>query len=268
MATAKKPTRKRVVKKAVVREPFWTRTRNWFTNVDGRTYERISFILIILVLLLVATCNIKKKDRIISTQTGQLDSLRDANGNAHTRGEIAVVSAEEMNRITDSIAKVIGTKPKTIYRYITTTAGIDKTVTGTRSIITVYDTVYVHDTMKLVPRNAFFVDFHDPKNPNWLSIQGIVPSNPQTFKVGLQAKLTYTDYYKKTGFLGLGAKKYYTDIGTDNPYITFTGGTTIQREPKATWKIRPGVGVGLNYNPLTKNFSYGVQAGVYLFKSK
>lgn len=263
---ARQPTPRKAV---IVDRSFFQRIGDWFRNLDRNDYERITLITLILVLLLVFTCNHKRQEKQITQSELEAKNWRDKYGNAHSTATQQVLTPEESKRIYDSIADVLDIPPRVITRYVTTDAGIDTVIVADRQVVTVHDTVWKDGVPVVTDRKVFDINYTDPTNPNWLSIKGQVPSNPQTFDVKLNAKLNFTEYSKRTGFLGIfGKKQYYTDIGTDNPYINITNGKSYLTDKKATLKVRPGIGIGLNYNPFTKELSPGVQAGIYLFKSK
>src|SRR6476469_2467175 len=133
---AKQPTR--VVKKltprkaVVVDRTFFQRIGYWFRNLDRNDYERITLIALILVLVLVFTCNHKKQEAKIAQTELEAKNWKDKYGNAHSTATQQVITPEESKRIYDSIADVLDVPPRVITRYVTTDAGIDTVIVADR----------------------------------------------------------------------------------------------------------------------------------------
>lgn len=243
---------------------FFIDLKERFSNITKRQYVIVSFVAIILLFLLVFAYTFKKKNQELAEKDKQFKTWVDKNGNSHVKTEIAPVSKEERQRVYDSIARILNQKPRTIIYYTQAAASVDTNLIIKRHSFVTHDTVrladgsiVVHDTLR------YKLDYQDK---DYLKVSGIVPQDPQRLDVKLNANLTFTKYFKKKWFLG--PKTYFTDVGTDNPYITFTGSKSFETTPSPTWKIRPGIGVGVGYNPFTQKISPEVQAGIYLFRSK
>ncbi len=229
------------------------------------TKERLVYITIIILLLLFTTLNNTEKNQIISKEQAKAKVWKDKYGNEHATVEELIVNNLEMNFIVDSISKVLKIKPKQVTSYVKAKASIDTTITLQKpDTVLKIDTVTLDDgSTRLDTTIQYKLSFRDS---TFLSIEGVVPESPQTLKVKAEAKISVTDYWKRKWFLG--KKTFYTDITTNNPYIHLDGAQSVKREPKPTLKIRPAIGFGGTYTPLSQKIYFGPQAGIYLFLSK
>lgn len=211
----------------------------------------------------ISTCNKRNqalKDLAAAKQ--EVKYWKDESGNAHATIKKVMYEKEQMKSEVDSIAKVLKIKPKKIIQYVQATAKIDTIIKPEYTTVVIKDTIKIGDTTRVDSTIGYKLDYRDSV---FLSIKGVVPSK-EGLQVKAQATLSVTDYWKRKWFLG--KKKYYFDIGTDNPYITFTNAKSLTLRPPPKLRIRPGIGVGINYNQTTHKLSPGFQFGIYLFRSR
>jgi hypothetical protein len=173
----------------------------------------------------------------------------DAGGTTHTEKKVAVADISTIKasyeRTIDSLKQVLKIKDKQLVDLLS----VGTTTTG--KFKPTIDTVYIDS----VP--SVSVSYTD----KWLSIFGLV-GNDEEWKYTYSDSLTFTTYYKKTGFLKLG-RSLMLDGFSSNPNTQIEGITAIKinrSKPKkfsigfnvsyafdgTNWK--PVAGVGLNYN--------------------
>lgn len=230
------------------------------------TRERIATFVVILALLVGLYLNNAQKTAQLDQKQAEISYYRDAAGNSHARIEQLVLSVSQMKAVTDSIAGVLKIKPSQINRYVTISAAIDTVVKPQYIPVIVHDTVRVGDTVRIDSLPGYKIDF---KDSSFLSIQGTVPSK-EGLRVSLKAGLSFTEYSKRGKVLGLplGPKQTFIDVGTNNPYLTFSRAASYKVADKRVLRLSPGVGVGLNYNPFIYRLQPGLQAGLYLTYSR
>lgn len=241
-------------------------------NIQRYAKPWVLFGLLIVIFLLVDSCNRKKRDREISELKKEVQYWKDESGNAHAKLQESLLTQEDMREKVDSIAKVLNIKPKQVTRYVKVGLGVDTTVTAK---VTPKVDPKKNDTIPcpeggsvVVEKPTYLLEYSDS---TFLRIKATVPSDPQQIEVGLNANLTFTNYYKRKKVLGIipvGKKVEYIDIGTDNPYIKITNAEAARIIPKPKLKVRAGIGFGLTYDPWSKTINPGIQMGLYLIRSK
>lgn len=187
---------------------------------------------------------------------------QDESGNAHARLKKVEYEKKEMKKQVDSIAAVLKIKPKTIKSYIQADAKIDTVLKPEYIPVYITDTIQIGDSIRIDSILAYQLDYQDSV---WLSIKGTVPSK-SGLQVSLQTKISVTEFYKKKWFLG--KKHHYIDIGVDNPYIKLSNAQSYHLKPPARLRIRPGIGLGVTYDPINQRFVPGIQGGIYIFRSR
>lgn len=215
----------------------------------------------ILVFLYLDSCSRQKANRELAAAKGEATYWKDQFGNEHVRLSETILALKDMRKEVDSIAKVLKIKPKTITRYIKTNLGIDTVLVGT------VDTVYQKDTITKKVDTLYELDYRDS---NFISVHARVPTKPQYIKIGVNADLAITDFYKRRKILGLriGKKDGYTDIGTNNPYIKISNAESIRKQLTPKLRLKTGFGIGATYDPFTRSIHPGIQIGVYLIRSR
>jgi hypothetical protein len=117
-------------------------------------------------------------------------------------------------------------------------------------------------------KRVYRLDFVDS---SFIQIHAIVPQEPQNIYIGINAEIGVTEYWERTHkFLGIkyGKKTYHTDLSTNNPYIKISNAKSVKMAPKPHLELKTGIGVGVNYDPISKTFHPGVQIGLYLIRSR
>lgn len=231
------------------------------------TSDRLLLFAIILVLLFVATCHRKKKDPQ-TIVTPEAVNWRDKYNNEHAKVVLLSLEKGEMSKKVDSLAKILKIKPKQVTKYVKADVKIDTIVTARLDTITKTDTI----TGKV--DTLYSLNFMDSstfeKNKKFIEIQATVPSNPQKIRIAVWADIVVADYWERKKILGMsiGRKVYYTDIGTDNPYIQITNAQSARSKDQPRLRLKTGLGVGVNYDPFTHRLSPGIQLGIYLIRTR
>ena len=180
-----------------------------------------------------------------SDSTNNVLKLRtDENGKLH--GQVATYEIERKVFIAthqayvDSIAKQAGFKVRNLTSITTTGTStsqhIHMPIDDTYNVINIpSDTGVVHDTIK---STAFKYD------DRWLTMTGTLDSCSVSIDYVLRDSLTLTGGMKGTGFLGLGKKKAYVDIKSENPHTQITSLKTVDlKDIKVKpWSVGPYVG--------------------------
>jgi hypothetical protein len=217
----------------------------------------------IAILSWIQTCNIKNEALARLERTNQqVIYWKDQSGNAHATLKKVQREKSQIKKEVDSIAAVLKIKPKTITSYIEADAKVDTIIKPEYTTTTIHDTVRIDGGFRIDTILAYKVDYQDSV---WLSIKGTVPSK-DGLKVTLQAKISVTEFWQRKWFLG--KKNHYIDITTDNPYITLSNAKSLHLRPSPRFRVRPGIGVGVTYDPISRTYTPGLQAGVYIFFSR
>lgn len=230
-----------------------------------RNLLRIGFFAFLLIAILSWFQTCKKKNEALAKleqSEKQVIYWKDESGNTHATLKKVQYEKAQMRKQVDSIAEVLKIKPKQITTYIEADAKIDTVIKPVYTTTYLRDTIKVGDSIRVDSIIAYKLDFKDSV---WLSIKGTVPSK-DGLQVTLQAKISVTEFYTKKWFLG--RKTGYFDITTDNPYINLTNAKSLTLRPSPKFRIRPGIGVGITYDPIKKTYNPGIQAGFYLFFSR
>lgn len=227
------------------------------------TYDRILLFGIILLILLVSTCNKRKRNEALKGEQESAQIWSDMFGNEHAKVKQLTQEKEDMKRQVDSIAEVLKIKPKTITKYVKAKAKIDTTVKGSPGEVIIYDTIWADDgSFRIDTVKEKTLDFVDTsKVPSPLEIH----AKGDSLSVKVDIDLSVVDYYKRTRVLGLriGKKVHYTDIGTNNPYVKFNGAESYKKVEKPPLKLRTGFGLGLSFNPITGKVTPGITIGAF-----
>jgi hypothetical protein len=226
------------------------------------TRERLIWASLVLFLLLgLYLTRSQDREKLLSAQA-TLQTYKDQNGLSHARIEVLEASQKELSQQADSLSHLIGIRPKTLAQYIKGDLRIDTLIKPQYEKILVHDTTRVGDTLYTDSTTRYKIHFQDS---SFLSLEGTVPSK-EGLQITLGAQAQVITYYKKSGWFG--PRQLVADLSTNNPYLKITNAQAYVLKPPAKLRIRPGLGIGLNYNPLTHTLSPGVQAGLYLFKSR
>lgn len=223
--------------------------------------NKLPWVLIVLLLILFAriqSCQTSRADKRLKEQQDSTKYWTDKYGNAHAELQEIILEKEQMKKQVDSISEVLKIKPKQVIKYIKADL-IVNTV-----LVTDVDTVKITDTAG-VGTIVYDIKYRDS---TFLSLEGRVPSNPQKFKIGLNAQITYTEYWKRKKILGLkiGSKERFIDLGTNNPYVTLDNAKAYKLKPDRKLKVKTGIGIGVTVNPITGKILPGVQFGIFLTK--
>jgi hypothetical protein len=221
--------------------------------VIGRNVLAVIILLAIILILVDVKCGKKEP----AEQSKKVEKIKatppkryvDDGGTTHTekpvaQADISTIKASYQKMI-DSLKQVLKIKDKQIVDLLS----VGTTTTG--KFKPTIDTFYIDS----VPNVS--VSYTD----KWLSIFGLV-GNDEEWKYTYSDSLTFTTYYKHTGFLKLG-RTLMLDGFSSNPNTQIDGLTSIKinrNKPKKfalgfnisyafdgkIWK--PVAGVGLNYN--------------------
>jgi len=228
------------------------------------TYDRVLLFAIILLILLISTCNKWKGKKALDEAKKEAVTWKDKYGNEHVQVEQLVLDKEKMKEEVDSIAKVLEIKPKTITKYVKTKARIDTIVRAEVREVPKFDTVWLADGSfrvdTITERSLDFVD--RTRNPPPLEIH----AKGDSIDVKVNMDLNVVDYDKRAKILGLriGKKHHYTDISTNNPYVKFDGAQVYKKVERPPLKLRTGFGLGLSFNPVTGKVTPGIVIGAFL----
>lgn len=233
--------------------------------------ERLLYRAVILIALIVAVLSMKRcndvKEEAESSKAmtevlqGKYDKetkfWRDKAGNEHATAERVQLEKEHLLSLTEELTKQLKVKPKQIESVttITTATLIDQPLVTKDVYYSFVDST--GDTIQQLTSKEFsFVD------TPWVDIHGeVCIANDSTCKdsihIELRDTLIQVDYWKRTGFLGLGQKKHYVDISNRNPHIHITGIRQLElatQEPKVL--IAPFVGFGWGSNNVINRNPY------------
>lgn len=194
--------------------------------------------------------------------TGQVTSYKDENGKLHGKVEVLTGDKDAYTALyqhsLDSIAKVIGVKPKNITGVIQT--GIkDSGHINTKKVDTVQVYVKGKDG-KVDTVEAYDISYND----TWISFKANLNSGNFTADYTIRDSLTYTEYFKRKGFLGLGKKVNYLDVTATNPNISFTSMKSIVLTNEKPNRLSIGPYIG--YDVFSRRISGGISIQYALFR--
>lgn len=232
-----------------------------FLNKIKNYVPWILLILVVFMFMRINSCNSARQDREMKELKDSAQIYKDQSGNEHAKFQEATLQNDQMQEVVDSMAKALKLKPKQVIKYVKAGFVIDTVLVAKSDTITVTDTITGE---KIV---SYKLDFQDS---SFLKVHAIVPQNPQKIEVGLNADVTLTEYWKRKKVLGLsiGKKVYYSDIGTNNKYINISNAQSYKLADQPKLRIKAGIGIGVNYDPFTRTIHPGIQAGIYLSRSR
>ena len=222
----------------------------------NRIYTVIITVLVITIIILGKGCNdrgksidsLKQETLLLEGKYEKETKLwKDKYGNEHITSQRYQFEAEQLNILVKDQAKQLKVKSNQITQ---STKIITNTVVETKLKV---DTIHTSDSTS---------QLHFYYRDSWVDISGQLGKDSlnntcDSISISLPDTLTKVDYWKKTGFLKLGAKKHYVDISNKNPYIHLVGVTQLElanKEPKVL--IAPFVGFGYGSNNIVDRNPY------------
>lgn len=200
---------------------FWIDFKSFLSE-----YKYVLLILLVIVASVILFKNYLNKRRdainvadIVKAQKDSIDYYKDQNGKLHAQVIAQQGSQDIINSfykpLIDSLSKELGVKSKQVQDYIS----IINSTSG--QFTTVIDTIYVPDTTLKNNIQTINIDttYIVPYKDNWLTFNGYFKPRSNKFQAtyNMIDSLTFITYYKNSGFLGLGPKKWFLNIQAQNP---------------------------------------------------
>lgn len=229
------------------------------------------FLCVILVFSLLYVINIantnsnKLKDALytIEIQDKKIKTYVDRNGVVHGQVEVLSIDRGIYAQTLKPLAKSLNTKIKNINNIINLnmenqgelSAKIDtqyKIIQTINNNIIKYDTVFYN----VVNYKDKFMDFN-----------GKIEKGILNAKYKIRDSLTFVTFSKNTGFLGLGKKKTYIDVQTQNPNISFTQMKNIELTniKNKKFSVGPCINYGIGANGFQPSIGISLQYSLIRF---
>lgn len=198
----------------------------------------------------------------ISNMGNQIKTSVDENGNLHGQVEVLKIDKKTyagMNAAQmDSLAQSLGTKVNKINSIL------NLSMANQGQLAAIIDTQYkiimtkeIVNSTEVIRRDSvryFTFKYKD----EYMKFNGKIDSGKLTADYSLKDSLTFVTFHKNTGFLGLGKKKTFIDVQTQNPNVSFTQMRKIELTSEKVKKFSIGPCVNYGFNGAKFQPSIGV----------
>lgn len=207
----------------------------------------------------------------IENMGNQIKTYVDENGNLHGQVEVLKIDKKTYAGLNpaqmDSLAQSLGTKVNKINSIL------NLSMANQGQLAAIIDTQYkiimskeIINSKEVTRRDSvrYFTFKYDDK---FMDFKGKIDSGKLTADYKLRDSLTFITFHKNTGFLGLGKKKTFIDVQTQNPNVTFSRMQKIEltSEKVKKFSLGPCVNYGFNGEKFQPSIGVSLQYSLIRF---